>query len=396
MDYAKASELMPLNVHWHEGVAGLRQLRADWQELTTDAHLFARYEWHLAAAEHLLGDGHNLYFCRIGDHAGRPLAIIPGATSISTVRLFGRLPAFILGWGDQLALSDFPLAAGADVFKIGKSMLKAFRDHPFKWQAISWPRVMADSNAAKIATAIGHQLTDITPSSVCNTFHTLSAVGSGSDLEVFTVKSGKLRRNLSNRWRRLEQQGQVEMRCGREQGKVQMYFEEFLRIESSGWKGDKGTRTALAHVPAARAFYAALLAQSRPEFETDVALLFCGDRAVAGQFLIRAARWEHIYKMGYDEAYAGCSPGQLLTQLVIERAKTSGVIDRVSLVTGLDWHNDWKPIAEPTLQINIFRHRWRASLIRCGRYCLTKYKQFSGSSRELELQRKSDGLTAGE
>ncbi len=396
MDYAKASELMPLNVHWHEGVAGLRQLRTDWQDLTTDAHLFARYEWHLAAAEHLLGDGHTIYFCRIGDHAGRPLAIIPGTTSVSTVKLFRQLPAFVLGWGDQLALSDFPLAAGADVFQIGKLMLKAFSEHPFKWRVISWPRVMADSNAARVATAIGHRLTDIAPSSVCNTFFTSSSAGSGSDIEAFTVKSGKLRRNLTNRWRRLEQQGQIEMRSGREQGKVQMYFEEFLRIESSGWKGDKGTCTALAYVPAARAFYAALLAQSSSEFEADVALLYCGDRAVAGQFLIRAARWEHIYKMGYDEACARCSPGQLLTQLVIERAKASGVIDRVSLVTGLDWHNDWKPIAEPTLQINIFRHMWRPSLIRWGRYFLTKYKQLSQSFREPKLQQKSDGLMVGE
>jgi hypothetical protein len=375
MDNAKASEFMPLNVQWYEGVAGLRELRADWQYLTIDAHLFARYEWHLAAAEHLLGDGRSIYCCRIGDHAGQPLAIIPGVTSTSAVKLFGQLPAFTLGWGDQLALSDFPLAAGADVFEIGKVMHKAFSEHPFKWRVISWPRVMADSNAARVAIAIGHGLTDIAPSSVCNTFYTSRSVGSVSDLEVFTVKSGKLRRNLSHRLRRLEQQGPIEMRFGREHGNVQGYFEEFLRIESSGWKGVKGARSALAHVPAARAFYSALLAESSSEFETDVALLYCGDRAVAGQFLIRAARWEHLYKMGYDEEFANCSPGQLLTQLVIEHAKASGMIDRVSLVTGLEWHNDWRPIAESTLQINIFRHMWRPSLIRGGRYFLTKFKQ---------------------
>jgi CelD/BcsL family acetyltransferase involved in cellulose biosynthesis len=375
MDYAKASGPMPLKVHWYEGVAGLKQLRTEWQELTTDAHLFSRYEWHLAAAEHLLGVGHSIYFCRIGDHEGRPVAIIPGLTSTSAVKLFGRLPAFALGWSDQLALSDFPLAAGADVFEIGKVMLKAFGDHRFKWRVVSWPRVMADSNAAKVALAIGVQRADIVSTSVCNTFYTSNAGGKVSDLDVFSVKSGKLRRNLAHRWRRLEQQGPIEMRSGRERGNVEKFFEEFLRIESSGWKGDKGTRTALAQVPAARAFYNALLAESNSEFETDVALLYCGDRAVAGQFLIRAARWLHIYKMGYDEEFANCSPGQLLTQLVIERAKASCLIDRVSLVTGLDWHKDWKPIAEPTLQINIFRHMWRPSLIRCGRHLLAEFKQ---------------------
>jgi CelD/BcsL family acetyltransferase involved in cellulose biosynthesis len=180
------------------------------------------------------------------------------------------------------------------------------------------------------------------------------------------------------------------MRMAREEGDVEEFFNEFLRIESSGWKGDKGTRTAIAFVPAARAFYSSLLAQSNADFETDIALLYCGNRAVAGQFLIRTAHWEYVYKIGYDEAFAKCSPGQLLLQMEVERARASDDIERVSLVTGRDWMKKWEPIQEPTLEISIFRHMWRPLILRVGRFFLTQYKRARLSAlvqRTLEIVR---------
>jgi Acetyltransferase (GNAT) domain len=379
MDYGKTSEPMPLNARWYEGVAGLKQLRTDWYELSSDTQIFARYEWHLAAATHLVGDDHSIWFCRIGDDGGRPLSIVPAVTDNAVVRPFGQLPALTLGYDSQLAAFDFPLAHGANALDVGKTMLKAFHGHPYNWQVISWPRVMADSNAAKVAIALGRRLTDITPSSVCNTFYTASTPDPERDLEVFTVKSSKLRRILAQRSRRLAMQGSVQMRMASEQGDIEGFFKEFLRIESSGWKGDKGTRTAIALVPAVLGFYNSLLAESSAAFQTDIALLYCGDRAVAGEFLIRTARWEHIYKIGYDEFFTNCSPGQLLLERVIERAKASGMIDRVSLVTGLDWHNDWAPIPEPTLHINIFRSMWRPFVMRLGRRALARFRRVRSS-----------------
>ncbi|MDR3414057.1 MAG: GNAT family N-acetyltransferase, partial [Formivibrio sp.] len=291
---AKTSETMPLRAQWYEGVAGLRQLRADWYELTPNAQLFARYEWNLAAATHLVGDNHSIWFCRIGDDAGRPVAIIPAVTANALVKPFGLLPTLTLGWNDQLAAFDFPLAHGAKVFEVGKTMLKAFSQLHYHWRVISWPRVMANSNAAKVAMALNRSLTDIIPSSVCSTFYTGNVPNPAEGFEIFTVKSHKLRRTLSQHSRRLCQHGPVQMRMAREEGDVESFFNEFLRIESSGWKGEKGTRTAIALVPAARAFYSSLLAESNAAFETDIALLYCGDKAVAGQFLIRTGRWEYV------------------------------------------------------------------------------------------------------
>ena len=370
-----ASKTSRLSARWYEGAAGLQQLESDWLELAAEADLFARYEWHLAAALHLVGDGDKIWFCRIGDDADRPVAIIPAVTGTTEVRPFGMVPALALGWDNQLATFDFPMARGANALEVGTTMHKAFMDRPIKWRVISWPRVMAFSNAAKVALALGQRGADITTAAPCSTFYTSSVPDPARGLEVYVVKSSKLRSNLANRTRRLSAQGPIQMRMAREQGDIAGYFEEFLRLESSGWKGAEGTRTAISLVPSAKAFYSSLLEQSKPAFETDVALLFCGDKPVAGQLLIRTARWEHICKIAYDEAYSALSPGQLLHQQVIEHAKASERIDRASLVTGLTWHKEWLPTPEPTLHVNIFRSAWRSSVVRLGRHVLARVRK---------------------
>ncbi len=374
MGHTKPPESVSLNTQWYAGVAGLKQLRADWDELTSDAQMFARYEWNLAIATHLVGNDQSISFCRISDDNDQPLAIIPAFTTRVAVKPFGELRALTLGPDGQLAAYDFPLAPKANALEIGAAMLDAFKKHAYGWRVISWPRVMADSNAAKIANALNPHFADIVPSSPCNTFYTASTPDPALGLEVFKVKSSSLRRNLANRSRHLAQNGPIQMRMAREQGDLEGFFEEFLRIESSGWKGEGGTRTAITFEPAARAFYRSLLAESSSVFETDIALLFTGERAVAGEFLIRTGRWEHIYKIGYDKDFTKGSPGQLLLQLVIERAKAYETTDRLSLVSNQDWHRDWAPIPESTLQISIFRNRLRPAVVRLGRRAFREYK----------------------
>ncbi len=366
---------MSLKARCYRGIAGLRQLRSEWFELASNAQLFARYEWYFSAVSHLLQTGDSILFFRISDKEDRPLSIIPAVRKTVDIRPFGRIPALTLDWSNHLATFDFPLAREADPRAVGEAMLKAFKEQDKEWRVISWPRVMADSNAACIASALGNRRADIRPATECNTFCTVSNPALAPGFEVYQVKSRKLRHNLSNHMRRLSEHGPIQMRMAREHGEVSRFFEEFLRLESSGWKGTEGTGTAIALVPSAEAFYRSLLMSSGEGFETDIALLFCGEKAVAGQFLIRVARWEHVYKIGYDEEYAACSPGQILNHLVIEHAKASESIDRVSLVTGLDWNKRWDPISEPTLNVSLFRGEWRVPVITIGRRTLAGIKK---------------------
>ncbi len=387
MQSANQGSVLCSNARWYEGVTGLNQLREDWMSLASGSQFFAHFEWYLAAASHLIKSPRNIWFCRLSSNKDRPLAIIPATPSSVTIRPFGNLPVVsLLGDNDQLALFDFPMSEDADTSSVGRAFLNALKELKFDWSLVWWQRVLADSNAARVAQALNPVAVDIVPTSVCNTFFTASVPDQALGYSVFTVESSSLRRNLAARTRRLAAQGEIKMRLAREEGKIDSFFEEFLRIEASGWKGNKGTATAISLIPSAKAFYRTLLDSSSPDFETDIALLYCGNQAVAGEFLIRTARWQHVYKMGYEDAFTNCSPGQILLRQVIERAKSLEAIDWISMVTGLDWHNDWHPIAEPTRQIGIFRARWRVMVVRMGRAVRARIKKtrHAGSTKPVE------------
>jgi CelD/BcsL family acetyltransferase involved in cellulose biosynthesis len=353
----------------HEGLDGLRHLNADWRSLHGGASVFARYEWTLAAVTHLVPSG-SVFFCRISDASDRVVAIVPAFLGNVSVRPFRKMRAISLGLSHELALFDFPMRPDVDAAAVGEAMLRAFREVRGTWDLVHWSRVMADGNAARVAKSMRDSRVVLTSSSVCNTFAT-----TGSPEALFASLPKNMRSNLKKCSKRLAQTGVARACLARDDVRtIARFFDEFLRIEASGWKGREGKNSAVALRPAIRGFYQALLAQNSDEFESDIAVLFVDDRAVAAEFLIRSARWQHVYKIGYDEEFARCSPGQLLLGSVLERACASESIDRVSLVTGMPWHRNWGPNPEPTLEILIFRDHWHPLVLRNARAFAAKVR----------------------
>lgn len=138
--------------------------------------------------------------------------------------------------------------------------------------------------------------------------HERAALFAGSEAGV--AISGGRRRKFARLRRRLSEKG--ELRFHLEDGTgVAAAMEQFLALESSGWKGARGT--ALFASPmmlgVARAFARRLAAQGRcllAMLELDGAPVAAGVLATSGPL---AAWW----KTAYDERYAQYSPGALLT-----------------------------------------------------------------------------------
>jgi hypothetical protein len=346
-----------MQADWFEGLAGLRQLGEDWAALHGACDLYARHEWHLAVAGHLQGEALACAYCRLRDGQGRVQAIVPAIDGRVHLPLLGRQRATTLGLHSHLALFDFPLAPDADPAAVGAALLRALRARPGSWTVLSWPRLMATSHAARVARALRAPAACIWAGHPCNTFDTARPFASLQE-----GLSKKFRSNL--RWcrRRLADEAPLRVCHAREEGRLGPAFEEFLRIEASGWKGRAGAGSAVALAPGARGFYEALLAQHGPGFESDIALLSCGEQVVAAEFLLRAARWQHVYKIGYAESQARYSPGHLLFESVLERACADPGTDRVSLVTDEAWQSVWQPIAEPTVHVVALRPAWREAV----------------------------------
>lgn len=100
-------------------------------------------------------------------------------------------------------------------------------------------------------------------------------------------------------------------------------FDEAVAIEACGWKTQEGS--AISADPAKHAFFRAWLRGACANGSLRIAFLRIGGKAVAMQFALVGARRYWLLKIGYDEAYARCSPGNLLMLHTIGWAAREGL-----------------------------------------------------------------------
>jgi CelD/BcsL family acetyltransferase involved in cellulose biosynthesis len=91
-------------------------------------------------------------------------------------------------------------------------------------------------------------------------------------------------------------------------------------------------------------------------------LLTLGETCLAGQFCVRSNGTMEVLKIGYDEAYASLAPGNLLLkQLMQYCAFAESQLMRLNLITGVEWHDDWKPRSQKVWNFWTFNHAARVS-----------------------------------
>ncbi|MGB7543941.1 MAG: GNAT family N-acetyltransferase [Burkholderiales bacterium] len=374
------------------GLAGLHTLREPWLSLHASADLYARYEWHLACAMHLLGDATSLAYVQVLDGA-RTVAIVPAIVSKASVSCFGQLRVLSLGLHAHLSLADFPLATDVPVKDIATALRTALATWPEPWDAVHWPRTLGSSHAMRLARALGAPAAHVAAVAPCNTLDTQRPFP-----QLLAGLSKNLRASLRKAQKRLEQSGGVYITVngvpiypasgsseaalgGDRVDAIDAAYEAFLALEGSGWKGKAGMGSAVRLNPATRGFYAELLAQRSADFVPEVTLLVRGDTPIAAQFSVNVNGCKHVLKIGYDEAESRFSPGQVLMARVLEVA-SGKAFKRVSLVTDMQWHQTWRPLPEPAFSVVVFRKRWRAALHstylaarRTGKLALLAYRR---------------------
>lgn len=100
-------------------------------------------------------------------------------------------------------------------------------------------------------------------------------------------------------------------------------FDEAIAVEARSWKRAAGT--AIACDPAKEAFFRRYLRAACERGEGRIALLRIDRRVVAMQLAVEWSGRYWLYKIGYDEAYARCSPGTLLMLHALRDAAERGL-----------------------------------------------------------------------
>lgn len=134
--------------------------------------------------------------------------------------------------------------------------------------------------------------------------------------------SGRVRRDLDRRLRRLQELGPVRLDVSDgSSGRAELLAEGF-RLEPSGWKAERGT--AVASREDTRRFYENLAEWAADQGWLRLSFLRVGEKGVAFQYGFEASGTYYFLKGGYDPEYSRFAPGKLLLRALLQRAFTTG------------------------------------------------------------------------
>jgi len=116
-------------------------------------------------------------------------------------------------------------------------------------------------------------------------------------------------------------------------------MKRFEDAEDRGWKGTK--KSSIKAVAANSRLHAIAAERFQKYGWMEWNFLETGDKTITAQYGIRINRTLYLLKIGYDEEYSFCTPGNLLFNKVIENACREGDVDEINCVADCDWHKNW-------------------------------------------------------
>ncbi|MEY4375477.1 MAG: hypothetical protein RJB26_27 [Pseudomonadota bacterium] len=180
-------------------------------------------------------------------------------------------------------------------------------------------------------------------------------------------RSPNLRASVGKAQRRLEAEGRtLRMRVLVEPADMAAAVARYGELESSGWKGRKGTAVA-AGTPQGD-FYATWLQAAATQGEARVyELLVSGpeedERTIAADLCVVRGDSLILLKIAYDENFERYSPSTLLRREFMRDLLGQGLVRRVEFFGRLmDWHRRWTGQQRSLFHLTTFRWRWLARL----------------------------------
>ncbi|MGD9800112.1 MAG: GNAT family N-acetyltransferase [Parvularculaceae bacterium] len=239
----------------------------------------------------------------VRDERGRMIAFAP----IAPARGYARLPVrYLATWMHEHCFFAAPLIRRGreeDALKAlfdlveGEGAFLRLRHLDADGPLFSAARAAAHSSARRAAISARYQ-------------RALLKGGYDAGLYLETALKAKKRKELRRLRARLKDQGDLALETLTAEGDAELWANEFLLIESAGWKG--GAATALASSVEGRQFFVAAVKRAHEDGTLDFHRLTSAGRPIAAIVNFIDAGAGYSFKIAYDEEFAKYSPGVLL------------------------------------------------------------------------------------
>ncbi|HEX2973118.1 MAG TPA: GNAT family N-acetyltransferase, partial [Tepidisphaeraceae bacterium] len=181
----------------------------------------------------------------------------------------------------------------------------------------------------------------------------------GSWDRFYSERSGNLRSQVKRGEAKLQHQGVLSLEEYTGGPDLDARLQEFLHIEASGWKGREGT--AIVQDPLAHRFYTRLAHEAAPHGHLRLYFLHVGDHCIAADYCLACAGTVYMLKVGYDEAWSHCSPGQVMRKRVLEHLFSQGRDQIYDMLPGGGEHRGyktrWANWVRPYVMVRLFNPR---------------------------------------
>lgn len=116
-------------------------------------------------------------------------------------------------------------------------------------------------------------------------------------------------------------------------------LDEFFRVESSGWKGRAAT--GLQYDIQRASFFRMYCDRMAREGALRLGFMKIGDATAAVRIDVVWGNKSWELKIGYDERFANCSPGLLLSHEALKHGQAEGFLGHHFLGEAEAWHETW-------------------------------------------------------
>jgi CelD/BcsL family acetyltransferase involved in cellulose biosynthesis len=289
--------------------------------------------WVRALCDHVNDDDARWF---VAEDEDGPLAVVPYHVE---VRRYGplRVRAMLTD-----KFSDSLLAPRARPHAVRDALLASAAAAGDPLDALSFNGMRPGSGTLRLATAASSGLTAETRWGGYSVIDTRP----GGD-EWFAAAGKNLRSALRKARNRFEREGALTITVATDPEAVAAAYEEFVKVEASGWKAEAG---ALVNRPQERALLAQFLVEEARRGFAQVRTIRLDGRAAASQLATLTGRTLELYKVAYDDELSALSPSNLVMADLVRACCDDPKVDGIDLVTNQPWHDRWHADEHPTYQ----------------------------------------------
>ena len=182
-----------------------------------------------------------------------------------------------------------------------------------------------------------------------------------AEIKQFVPK--KLVKNLLRFERKLAVNGElIELSTFTAKAEIESSIEDFLKLESSGWKGKAGS--AISKNKPLREFYQNCWSGFSETGNAVVYLLKRNERTIAAAIAYKNSDTLFLHKITYDESLSEFSPGSIMIKHILDKQLGDKQIVKVSFNTNPPWINRWHPQIDELHAIQCFNYNIKGWLLK--------------------------------